>query len=158
MPPKNHETAVQSGENVFARILAVVRRIPRGRVASYGQVARLAGLPRHARHVGYALHGLPAGSAVPWHRVINARGAISLRGMDLGAADTQRLRLENEGVCFDFRGRVSFERHGWKPARETSGAIRSGRTRDQRTMSPGTRRRSSHQKSSHEDEPDRIRK
>src|SRR5438132_13236024 len=59
---------------VFSRILRVVARIPRGRVATYGQVARLAGLPNHARHVGWALHGLPAGTPVPWHRVINARG------------------------------------------------------------------------------------
>ena len=117
--------AVTRGE-VFARILAVVRRIPRGRVASYGQVARMAGLPRHARHVGYALHGLPTGSPIPWHRVINARGAISLRGMDLGAADTQRLRLENEGVRFDVRGRVSFERHGWKPSLASMQRARAG--------------------------------
>ncbi len=100
---------------VFARILAVVRRIPRGRVATYGQVARLAGLPRHARHVGYALHGQPHGTPLPWHRVINARGAISLRGID-GAADTQRLRLEAEGVAFGAGGRVSLACFQWRPS------------------------------------------
>ncbi len=63
----------------YARIYAVVRRIPRGRVATYGQIAELAGLPGHARQVGYALHALPDGTAVPWHRVLNARGALSLR-------------------------------------------------------------------------------
>ena len=115
--PARHRAQVERG-NVFTRILAVVRRVPRGRVVTYGQVARLAGLPRHARHVGYALHGLPHGSPVPWHRVINARGAISRRGIDTGAAETQRLRLENEGVRFDFRGRVALERYGWKPARD----------------------------------------
>jgi len=99
---------------VFARILAVVRRIPRGRVATYGQVARLAGLPRHARHVGYALHGQPPGSPLPWYRVINARGAISLRGMD-GAGETQRLRLETEGVAFGAGGRIPLERFQWRP-------------------------------------------
>ena len=114
---------------VFSRILAVVRRIPRGRVATYGQVARLAGLPRHARHVGYALHGLPAASAVPWHRVINASGGISLRGMDTGAADTQRLRLANEGVEFDARGRVVLARHGWKPALGAGGRPSRGARR-----------------------------
>jgi methylated-DNA-protein-cysteine methyltransferase related protein len=101
---------------VFARILATVRRVPRGRVATYGQIARVAGLPRHARHVGWALHALPAHSSVPWHRVLNARGAISLRGAD-GAADTQRLRLEREGVRFGASGRVSLKQFGWVPGR-----------------------------------------
>ncbi len=99
---------------VFARILAVVRRIPRGRVATYGQVARLAGLPRYARHVGYALHGQPPGTPLPWHRVINARGAISLRGLD-GSGETQRLRLEAEGVAFGAGGRVRLESFQWRP-------------------------------------------
>jgi len=60
-------------------ILAVVRRIPRGRVATYGQIAALAGLARQPRLVGYALHALPTSTAVPWHRVINARGMVSIR-------------------------------------------------------------------------------
>ena len=67
------------GRGNYARIYAVIRRIPRGRVATYGQVAELAGLPGHARQVGYALHALPAATAVPWHRVINAAGGVSLR-------------------------------------------------------------------------------
>jgi methylated-DNA-protein-cysteine methyltransferase-like protein len=87
-----------------ARIFAVVRRIPDGRVATYGQIARLAGLGGHARQVGYALAALED-DAVPWHRVINARGEVSPRsdGDDHG----QRTRLEREGVQFDARGRVS---------------------------------------------------
>ena len=93
-----------------------MRRIPRGRVASYGQVARLAGLEHYARHVGYALHALPDGSPVPWHRVVNARGGISLRPWG-GAAETQALRLAAEGVEFDARGRVPLERFGWQPRR-----------------------------------------
>ena len=99
---------------VFSRLLAVVRRIPRGRVASYGQVATLAGLPRYARHVGYALHALPEGTPLPWHRVVNALGAISLRGFG-GGAETQAIRLAAEGVEFDARGRVKLERFGWRP-------------------------------------------
>lgn len=98
---------------MFARIIAVVRRIPRGRVASYGQVARIAGLPRHARHVGYALHALPGGTPLPWHRVVNARGGISLRPWD-GGAETQQLRLVTEGIEFDARGRVPLDRFGWR--------------------------------------------
>ena len=117
---------------VFSRLLAVVRRIPRGRVASYGQVATLAGLPRYARHVGYALYALPEGAPLPWHRVVNARGAISLRGFG-GAAETQAIRLAGEGIEFDARGRVKLERFGWRPRGAGLGstgrgtAIRRGR-------------------------------
>jgi methylated-DNA-protein-cysteine methyltransferase-like protein len=87
-----------------ARIYAVVRRIPRGSVATYGQVAERAGYPGHARQVGYALHALPPGTTVPRHRVINARGEVSARAD--GEVLTQRLLLEREGVRFDARGRV----------------------------------------------------
>lgn len=100
----------------YRRIYQVVRRIPRGRVATYGDVARLAGLPGHARQVGYALHALPSGNGVPWHRVVNARGAISLRRRP-GADVTQRLLLEREGVRFDQRGRLDLKRLRWTPRR-----------------------------------------
>ncbi|HEY7481196.1 MAG TPA: MGMT family protein [Gemmatimonadales bacterium] len=103
-----------SGTGNYARIYAVVRRIPRGRVATYGQIAELAGLPGHARQVGYALHALPERSAVPWHRVLNARGTLSLRRDSAGEID-QRLRLEREGVRFDASGRVALERLLWRP-------------------------------------------
>lgn len=103
-----------SGDGAYARIYAVVRRIPRGRVATYGQVAELAGLAGHARQVGYALHALPAGTAVPWHRVINAAGAVSLRAM-AGDEITQRQLLEEEGVGFDLRGRVRLSAVRWRP-------------------------------------------
>jgi methylated-DNA-protein-cysteine methyltransferase related protein len=100
----------------YARIYAVVRRIPRGRVATYGQIADLAGLPGHARQVGYALHALPDASAVPWHRVLNAAGGVSLRAVP-GAELTQRQLLEREGVPFDLRGRVPLERVRWRAGR-----------------------------------------
>lgn len=96
------------------RIYAIVRRIPRGRVATYGQIARLAGLPGHARQVGYALHALPDNGGVPWHRVINARGAISLRSYH-GGDHLQRMLLDAEGVRFGWDGRVSLDRYGWRP-------------------------------------------
>jgi methylated-DNA-protein-cysteine methyltransferase related protein len=89
-----------------------VRRIPRGRVSTYGAIARLAGLPRQARLVGYALHRLRADSSVPWHRVINAAGRIAL-GDGSGAATTQRLRLIAEGVTVSPAGRVSLAGYGW---------------------------------------------
>ncbi|MFW6093101.1 MAG: MGMT family protein [Pseudomonadota bacterium] len=72
--------------------------IPRGRVATYGQVARLAGMPRHARYVGRTLARLPAGSRLPWHRVLNASLRIAPR--DDRAMTSQRRRLEREGVAF----------------------------------------------------------
>ncbi len=105
-------------EGGYGRIYRVVRRIPRGRVATYGQVAMLAGLPGHARQVGYALHALGAGSEVPWHRVINVRGEVSLRSAP-GWERVQRQLLEEEGVDFDARGRVALERYRWWP-RSTS--------------------------------------
>jgi methylated-DNA-protein-cysteine methyltransferase-like protein len=98
----------------YERIYAVVRRIPRGRVATYGTVARLAGMAGQARLVGYALSALPTGTKVPWHRVINARGEVSLRSSATGAGITQRIRLEQERVKFDAAGRVALARFGWK--------------------------------------------
>ncbi len=92
----------------------MVRRIPRGRVATYGQVATLAGQNGHARQVGYALSALPEGSDVPWHRVINTRGEISRRGTP-GYDRLQRVLLEEEGVVFEPPGRVSLERYRWRP-------------------------------------------
>jgi methylated-DNA-protein-cysteine methyltransferase-like protein len=97
----------------YARMYAVVRRIPRGRVATYGQVAALAGLKGHARQVGYAMHALPTGTLVPWHRVINARGEISRRSQ-FGDEIRQRILLEAEGVEFDWKGRVRLVRFQWR--------------------------------------------
>jgi methylated-DNA-protein-cysteine methyltransferase-like protein len=95
-------------------IYRVVRRIPRGKVATYGQIATLAGIPRQPRRVGYALHALPGGSDVPWQRVINAKGAVSQRATP-GAEGLQRAVLEREGVVFDEQGRVDLERFRWRP-------------------------------------------
>ena len=100
----------------YARIYAVVGRIPRGRVATYGQVAALAGLGGHARQVGYALHALRAGTRLPWHRVINAKGEISLR-RESDSDQLQRLLLEAENVVFSAKGRVSLTRFRWRPRR-----------------------------------------
>lgn len=98
----------------YHRIYRVIRRIPRGRVASYGQVAQLAGLEGQARQVGYALHALPTDDRTPWQRVVNARGEISLRS---GSDDDrlQRLLLEEEGVRFDRAGRIDLQRYRWRP-------------------------------------------
>jgi alkylated DNA nucleotide flippase Atl1/3-methyladenine DNA glycosylase AlkD len=103
-----------SAASTHRRIYAVVARVPRGRVATYGQVAALAGLPRHARLVGYALHSLPEGSDLPWQRIINSRGEVSLRAMP-GWDGYQRHLLEEEGVRFDAAGRVNLKRFLWEP-------------------------------------------
>ncbi len=96
------------------RIYAVVARIPEGKVATYGQVAALAGLGRAARQVGYALHALPEGSDLPWQRVINSRGEVSPRSLP-GWDGYQRHLLEEEGVAFDANGRVDLARFRWEP-------------------------------------------
>ena len=97
----------------YERIYRAVRRIPRGRVATYGQIAELAGLEGHARLVGYALNVLPSRSKLPWHRVINAKGEISRRsGGD--SHELQRHMLEHEGVEFDRTGRVDLARYRWR--------------------------------------------
>jgi methylated-DNA-protein-cysteine methyltransferase related protein len=105
--------AAKPGPRTYQDIYAVVRRIPRGRVATYGQVAELAGLPGHARQVGYALHALADGTTVPWHRVVNARGSCSLRSVP-GAELTQRILLEREGIRFDAAGRVALAKVRWR--------------------------------------------
>ncbi|MEN9502402.1 MAG: hypothetical protein RI964_1687 [Pseudomonadota bacterium] len=100
-PPSKHQ-----------QIYAVVRQIPEGKVATYGDVAALAGLPNHARLVGYALHALPPYTDVPWQRVINAQGRISLGRADIGGELQQRRLLENEGVVF-LNGRVDLTVYRW---------------------------------------------
>ena len=164
---------LQGAAAVHQTFHRIVRSIPEGRVATYGQVAALAELPRNARQVGYALARLGACAAerseassirapadgrtdwfaggadgatpgseakghgedgmgrnsesarrfgalrddsVPWHRVVNARGEVSERGLDpLESVDQQRFLLEEEGVLFDRRGRVDLDRFGWAP-------------------------------------------
>ncbi|HXV13449.1 MAG TPA: MGMT family protein [Candidatus Krumholzibacteria bacterium] len=96
----------------YERIYRVVRRIPRGRVATYGQVAELA-QASGPRQVGYALHALPDGSDVPWHRVVNAQGRISLRS-GLGGESFQNALLKAEAVEFDAKGRIDLDRFRWK--------------------------------------------
>lgn len=100
----------------YQRIYAVVARIPRGKVASYGQVAALAGLPRHARQVGYALSAIPDGLKLPWQRVVNSKGEVSKRVLSFDEP-RQRFLLEKEGVRFGKGGRVDLERYGWRTRR-----------------------------------------
>lgn len=119
----------------WGRIVAVVERIPRGRVATYGQVAALAGLPGQARQVGYALAALPEGSTAPWQRVVNARGGISARG-DFDEAPRQRVLLLDEGIVFGPDGRIDLDRCLWRP-----GVPRRGRSAGPRPAVRAARRR-----------------
>jgi methylated-DNA-protein-cysteine methyltransferase-like protein len=98
-----------------ALIYAAVSRIPRGRVATYGQIAQLAGLPDHARLVGYALHALPERTRVPWHRVVNAKGTISIRTSGSGHDILQKKMLQREGVRIGKDGRLSLALYRWRP-------------------------------------------
>lgn len=93
-----------------SRIYDAVRRIPRGRVATYGGVAAAAGIPGQARQVGYALAALDDDSSVPWHRVVNARGQVSARSGGFAAERLQRALLESEGVRFDEGGCIDLDR------------------------------------------------
>jgi methylated-DNA-protein-cysteine methyltransferase-like protein len=116
-----------TGDGFFASVCALVRLIPRGRVATYGQVAALVGVPRGARAVGWALGGIGARDArVPWHRVVGSGGRISLDGRPAGAV--QRRRLRQEGVRF-VNGRVDMERHGLTLQLSSRQRARRGATR-----------------------------
>ena len=94
------------------RVRAVVRQIPFGKVATYGMVAILAGSPRAARQVGWILHSTATAERLPWHRVVNRHGRVSLRHGE--EAHWQRLLLEEEGVVFDDNGRIDLSRHLWQ--------------------------------------------
>lgn len=99
---------------LYERIYGVARRIPAGRVATYGQIARLAGIPKGARQVGYAMAALSRGQPgeeVPWHRVVNAKGESRVGG-------EQVARLEQEGIVFDEWGRIDLNRFGWRVEEE----------------------------------------
>ncbi|MEW5826797.1 MAG: MGMT family protein [Candidatus Bipolaricaulota bacterium] len=100
------------GAGLYERIYAVVRQIPRGRVSTYGDVAREAGIPNGARQVGYAMAALGRVPRpdVPWHRVVNAKGESSL-------GDEQLTRLREEGILVDGRGRIDLQRFGWRTSR-----------------------------------------
>ncbi len=100
-----------SKRRLYEQIWEAVELIPRGHVATYGQIAAYCGIPGQARLVGYALHNLPRGSAVPWHRVINARGMISLGDLD-GMYEEQKRLLQREGVRF-FRDVIDLGKYRW---------------------------------------------
>ena len=115
MPSKHKllQIVPAKGEEAAARICAVIRRIPKGWVATYGQVAAMAGLPRRARLVGHVLQHLDPTTDIPWHRVVNATGRVSYALSRNGNDALQKRLLEKEGVEFDDRNRFNLERFRW---------------------------------------------
>jgi methylated-DNA-protein-cysteine methyltransferase-like protein len=110
---KRLQTAQPQGDEAVEAICAVVRRIPLGWVATYGQVAAMAGLPRRARLVGRVLQRLDPVTKIPWHRVVNAKGEVSYSLSRNGGDALQRRLLEKEGIRFDGRNRLNLERCRW---------------------------------------------
>lgn len=111
---KRLPAAALKGDVAVAAICAVIRRIPRGWVATYGQVATMAGMPRRARLVGRVLQQLGSKTDVPWHRVVNARGEVSFSLSRNGGDVLQQRLLEKEGLAFDDNGRLDLERSRWR--------------------------------------------
>lgn len=99
-------------EGLSARIIGLIGRIPRGKVASYGQIAALAGAPNGARQVARLLHSSSGKHRLPWHRVVNSQGRISLPPG--GGLELQKKLLEAEGIRFE-EGRIDVNRFGWRP-------------------------------------------
>jgi methylated-DNA-protein-cysteine methyltransferase related protein len=104
------EYRIQS--SIYKSIYNIVSQIPSGRVATYGQIAKLAGIPGQARQVGYALSAIND-NKIPWHRVVNAKGKISPRS-DSAFEKIQRVLLEHEGVQFNEQGVISLEMYRWQ--------------------------------------------
>jgi methylated-DNA-protein-cysteine methyltransferase related protein len=97
-------------DTLFFQVYALVRKVPRGRVVTYGQIARALGMPHGARVVGWAMRACQGN--IPWHRVVNARGEISLR--PTSGFHEQRALLKGEGVRFDRQGRIDLVKYGWR--------------------------------------------
>lgn len=98
---------------VFKKIYDVVCLIPKGKVATYGTVAKMAGNPRWARVVGYALHNNPAPGIIPCHRVVNRDGKVA-ESFVFGGGGVQRQMLEAEGIVFESDGHIDLSKYGWK--------------------------------------------
>lgn len=105
-----------ASKSLYTRFYEIISKIPSGKVATYGQIAHLSGYPGYARQVGYALNAIPDNVDVPWHRVINSKGMISIKGG--GYDNIQRILLEDEGVVFNSQDRVSLTKFQWNPRDE----------------------------------------
>lgn len=99
----------------YEQIYELVRTIPPGKVATYGQIAELLGKPHHARQIGYALYRVAPDSDIPWQRVVNAQGMISHSPQRQGSDDLQRILLEEEGIIFNSQDKLDLRRYRWQP-------------------------------------------
>ena len=106
------EHSGRSSDELARQILQVVALIPYGKVASYGQITRMAGLPKHARLVGYLLKHLDSAADIPWHRVINSQGKISLSKLNESGENIQRLKLVAEGVMV-IGDKINLKQYQW---------------------------------------------
>lgn len=119
----------------FERVWQIVLRIPRGRVATYGQISRMIEQRLTPIAIGWALRAVPDG-ALPWHRVVNASGSVSTEREHPGR---QRALLEAEGIRFDARGCIDLERFGWQPRRERRATKRATKTAKKRATKTAAR-------------------
>jgi methylated-DNA-protein-cysteine methyltransferase-like protein len=103
------------GIGFYEKVYELVKEIPPGHVATYGQIAAALGNPRLARQVGWAMRACP--DAVPWHRVVNSQGSLSTRSVH-GTFNPQRALLEDEGVQFNLQGRIDLAQYGWRGLRK----------------------------------------
>ncbi len=106
------EPSGRSSDELARQILQVIALIPYGKVASYGQIARMAGLPKHARLVGYLLKHLDSAADIPWHRVINSQGKISLSKLNESGESIQRSKLVAEGVMV-IGDKINLKQYQW---------------------------------------------
>ncbi|MEM9136836.1 MAG: MGMT family protein [Cyanobacteria bacterium P01_F01_bin.42] len=111
--------ATTNSAAIYEEIYALVAQIPAGKVATYGQIARMWGRPNHARQVGYALFQLAPSQDVPWHRVVNAQGKISASPARMGSDDLQKVLLEAESIRFN-GDRIDLKRYQWNEIPEHS--------------------------------------
>lgn len=98
-------------DQFLTQIFVVIHQIPQGKVSTYGEIAKMAGYPGYARHVGKALSNLPEGSTLPWYRVINSAGKISLKGNDFFR---QKKHLEKESIEVNAAGRINLKKYKWQ--------------------------------------------
>jgi len=99
-------------KKIYERFYEIIQKIPEGKVATYGQIAALAGYPGYARQVGYALNGCPQEWDLPWHRVVNAKGMVSIPSSS-PYENIQRVLLEAEGIAFTSKGRIPLSTYQW---------------------------------------------
>lgn len=115
---EKHRSANMSPIPFTTKVVELLRSIPLGKVATYGQIAALAGSPRAARQVVRVLHTLSSKENLPWHRVVNKEGRIALKPFQ--GYERQKERLESEGIVLGPTGRIDLDRHLWRPGRDDS--------------------------------------